>query len=455
MFRQLLIYLLRPVSFVLSLLIKPLTMLPKEKLSTKNRRRISHVFFFVGKFQYKVRLFGQALTSFEFSFGMQYNVLDENLIIFEAYQGAQYACSPRALYENMLGDERFKNFSFIWVLKQPEKSKSILKNERTTIVKYNSWDATQHYRRAKYWIVNFRLPPAVIKRHNQIMVQCWHGTPYKKIGLDISVNRAGAKSSLQNISFDYKLDAMKYDYFLSPSRFASEKFISAFNLKELGKEHIIVEEGYPRNDYLFTYSSDDVRRVKEDLRIPENKKVILYAPTWRDDQYKMGSGYQFKSPIDFTVLQEQIGDDFVVLYRTHYFVNDSLVLSKHKDFVYDVSRVDNINELYIISDMLITDYSSVFFDYANLRRPIIFYMHDYDNYKSNLRDFYLTLEQLPGNVVKTESALVKVIQEVELYPESFVHRVDEFNTKFNSLEDGKASERVISHIFKKDKDLYR
>ena len=105
--------------------------------------------------------------------------------------------------------------------------------------------------------------------------------------------------------------------------------------------------------------------------------------------------------------------------------------------------------------MLITDYSSVFFDYANLRRPIIFYMHDYDNYKSNLRDFYLTLEQLPGNVVKTESALVKVIQEVELYPESFVHSVDEFNTKFNSLEDGKASERVISHIFKKDKDLYR
>ena len=146
-------------------------------------------------------------------------------------------------------------------------------------------------------------------------------------------------------------------------------------------------------------------------------------------------------------MQKELSKEYVILFRTHYFVSNSFDFSKYENFIYDVSRYDDINELYIISDLLITDYSSVFFDFANLRRPMLFYMYDLDDYKNNLRDFYFDLNILPGPIVKQEDDLIKEIKNVYRYGKIYDKKYKKFNEKFNYLDDGKSSKRVVEVIF--------
>ena len=208
----------------------------------------------------------------------------------------------------------------------------------------------------------------------------------------------------------------------------------------------IIEKGYPRNDFLSNFNSSDVKSIKKNLGIPSKKKVILYAPTWRDDQHESGVGYVYESPVNFDYLKDELSNEYIILFRAHYFVANSFNFDKYKDFVYDVSNYSDINDLYVISDLLITDYSSVFFDYSILKRPIIFYMYDLDNYKSKLRDFYIDLHELPGEIVQKEEDLVKVIEKSNNF--RYNDKYKKFNNKFTYLEDGKATERVVSEIFK-------
>lgn len=387
------------------------------------------------------------------------NIVDEKLIIFESYRGRSYACSPKVIYEEMLKDERFKDYTFVWAFKDPKKYEYMftqkcphcgigndsLKN--AIIIKYGSQKYFEYYSKAKYWITNSRLPEHIVKKPDQVYVQCWHGTPLKRLGGDIIAETKSALASKKEIMKEYSLEGDKISYMLSPSKFSSEKFSTAFDLKNLGKENVIIEEGYPRNDFLFNYKKDDIKRIKEELNIPANKKIILYAPTYRDDQHKSGLGYTYKTEVDFDYLKEKLEDDYVILFRAHYFIANSFDFEKYGDFIYDVSKIDDINELYIISDILITDYSSVFFDYANLKRPIIFYMYDLDHYEKELRGFYVDLEELPGDIVKKEKDIVDILNNIKGYKAKYKEKYKKFNQKFNYLDDGKAAKRVINQIF--------
>lgn len=235
---------------------------------------------------------------------------------------------------------------------------------------------------------------------------------------------------------------------ISPSSFASEKFISAWNLKAIGKEDCVVEEGYPRNDFLFNYTQDDVEKIKKKLKIDDTeKKVILYAPTWRDNQHVATVGFTYKTEVDFDKLREKLGDDYIILFRAHYLVSNSFDFDKYEGFIYNVSNYDDINELYIASDLLVTDYSSVFFDFANLKKPIIFYMYDYEFYKDELRGFYFDIDTLPGEIVKTDNDLIE-----EIFKSKTSFKIDEryqiFCDKYNYLDDGNATKRVVHKIFK-------
>ena len=194
-------------------------------------------------------------------------------------------------------------------------------------------------------------------------------------------------NTVEGMKKRYRLEAKKFSYFISPSKYCTEKFTSAWDLKASGKENIIIEKGYPRNDFLFKYEEKDIDRIKKDIFGTDyieklsNKKIILYAPTYRANQHETALGYVYKEEVDFDKLREKLEEDYVILFRAHYFVANSFEFDKYSGFVYNVSSIDDINDLYIISDMLITDYSSVFFDYANLKRPIIFYMYDLEHYR--------------------------------------------------------------------------
>ena len=374
------------------------------------------------------------------------NKIDEKTILFEVFGGRNYSCSPKYIYEKMITMPEFKDYKFVWSFIEPS-THEVKEAENLILVKHASKEYYKYCASSKYWIVNSIMSEHIKKKKNQIYVQCWHGTPLKKLRNDIEVS-GSVLNTVQEIRKRNDRDASRFDFFISPSKFATEKFTSAFNLVNLGKKDIIIEEGYPRNELLFTYKKEDVKKIKEKFNIPENKKIIFYLPTFRDNQHTSGVGYTYNLNIDFDRLKEKFSDKYVILFSPHYFVSNSIDLSKYNGFVINVNeKLDDINELYIVSDIIMTDYSSVFFDFANLKRPMLFYMYDIDDYKNNLRDFYLDLEELPGPIAKTQEELEYNIENIDEISKEYEDKYKAFNEKFNYLDDAGATTRVINKIF--------
>ena len=405
------------------------------KISKKNiflRNIIRNIFNLLRKVKYNINTFGQKIN--------------DKTIIFCSFNGKSYSCSPKAIYEFMLNSKEYNEFKFIWALRDLEKHSYLSENKNTKIVKIGSKEYNKYLAKSKYWVFNYKIPDFLYPKKNQIFVQCWHGTPLKRLGCDL-VHFDNQLNTMEGMKKRYKIEASKFTYFLSPSKFASEKFISAWNLKEIGKENIIIEKGYPRNDFLFKYTDEDIRRIKKKLGIEnDNRKIILYAPTYRANQHESGVGYVYKEEIDFEQFKKQFENEYIVLFRPHYFIANAFNFEKYNGFVYDVSKIDDINELYIITDILITDYSSVFFDFANLKRQIIFYMYDLEHYKNESNGFYIDLDELPGEIAQTQEELEKVIKKSKEF--KFDDKYKKFNNKYNYLDDGNASERVLKEIIK-------
>ena len=374
------------------------------------------------------------------------NPINSQMILFEAFNGRNYTCSPKAIYEKMITLKEFQNYEMVWAFKEPNKH-NVMPFKNLKVIETNSPEYYKICSEAKYWIVNSIMPEEIIKKEGQIYVQCWHGTPLKKLRYDINATGA-VLNTIEEIRKRNDIDAKRFDYFISPSKYCTKVFTSAFNLKNLHDHNIIIEEGYPRNDFLFHKTPQDIAKIKNNLGIPKNKKVIFYLPTFRDNQHTSGLGYTYNLALDFDRLKEKIGKDYVILFSPHYFISNQIDLSKYKGFIINVAHYDEINELYLASDIIMTDYSSVFFDFANLKKPMLFYMYDLDDYQNNLRDFYISLDELPGPIAKTQEELENNILNIDKIFPKYQKKYQKFNEKFNYLDDGEASLRVIKKIFK-------
>lgn len=376
--------------------------------------------------------------------------VDDKTVVFACFKGQSYTCSPKAIYEYMLSDSRYKDYKLVWFFKEKyiEDYRFLEKNANTEVVRKGSKEYKKYIHTAKYWVFNYKIADDIKPTKNQVFLQCWHGTPLKRLGCDLQ-HFDNKLNTIEGMKKRYKIEAEKFSYFISPSKYASEKFTSAWNLKEIGKENIILEKGYPRNDFLLNYKTQDVEDIKKKIlgeQYEKNKKIILYAPTYRANQHETGVGYVYKEEVDFEKLREKIGQEYIILFRPHYFIANVFDFEKYKGFVYDVSKVDDINELYIISDILITDYSSVFFDYANLKRPMIFYMYDLEYYRDKSNGFYIDVEkELPGKIIKTDDELINEIIRVSKEFE-YDEKYKKFNEKYNYLDDGNASKRVVETV---------
>ncbi len=421
-------------------------------LRTRLKRTVWRAGMAVGKrflpFRYAARRFLMAQRTAAYRRICRRTPIDEKLVTFESFMGRYYTDSPKALYEAMLADPRFEDYTFVWAFRSPEDFADVPNLKRATIVKYRSHEHYEVYAKAVCWFSNSVTPGHVSPREGQALVQTWHGTPLKRLGRDlIGTITANAKYTGDEIVKRYENEGRKFTYLLSPSRYATERFSSAFGLTPEVAQHKVLEEGYPRNDGLFTATQADVAGIRGRLGVPEGKKVLLYAPTWRDDQHVSGVGYTLSLPVDFDRLQRELADEYVILFRAHYFVANQFDFDRYAEFVIDVSDVSDINDLYLVSDILITDYSSVFFDYANLKRPIVFFMYDLDAYANEIRGFYLDVTELPGPVVTTEAELVAAIRTAEQPDEALAERYRAFSDRFNYLDDGHASERVLAKVF--------
>jgi CDP-glycerol glycerophosphotransferase len=361
----------------------------------------------------------------------------DSVVIFESFLGKQYSCNPRAIYEYM--KEHNPEYDMYWSI-DPRYTSAFKGKGLKTVNRFSiKWLFIMA--RAKYWVSNSRLPLWIPKPGKTKYLQTWHGTPLKKLATDMEeVHMPGTTTEKYKTNF---LDeSSRWDYLVSPNHYSSEIFKRAFGFKKK-----MIESGYPRNDFLYTHNNEEtIRGIKKALHLPNDKKIILYAPTWRDNEYHSRGKYKFNLKLDLESMQQALGSDYIVLLRMHYLISDNLNISHFNGFAYDVSQHPDIRELYLISDLLITDYSSVFFDYGNLRRPMIFYVYDIENYRDMLRGFYYDFErEAPGPLVKSTQ---EVIDEIKKANDGFTTHYEKFQNRFCHLEKGVSSKTVVEKVFK-------
>lgn len=369
-------------------------------------------------------------------------------VFFEAYGGRSYACSPKALYRAMLADDRFADCSFVWSFRADSPHGGEGELARAEMVTRGSQKYFEALASASTIIMNNRLPEYVSPKTSQTYVQCWHGTPLKRLGYDVEIETQAALNTASELAQRFGIDAKKWTYLLSPSPYASMHLADAFGLPEGLRDSVVLEAGYPRNDELAQAKGEretclEKRRL---LGIPEGKKALLYAPTWRDDCYEDGVGYTFDYLLDFSSLKERLGEDWVVLFRAHYYVANTFDFSAYEDFVIDVSDVEDINDAFIASDALLTDYSSVMFDYANLQRPILLFVPDLERYRNAIRGFYFDLEEVPGPLCTSTIEVLEAIERLASYENQYVERYARFLERFCPLDDGDAAKRVLERL---------
>ncbi|MFW7431979.1 bifunctional glycosyltransferase/CDP-glycerol:glycerophosphate glycerophosphotransferase [Vagococcus carniphilus] len=350
-------------------------------------------------------------------------------VMFESYWGKSFSCNPKAIYEEI--QREHPELECIWSFNNPYTE--VTGNAKK--VKRNSWQYYYYLARSTYFFNNANWQNDYIKRKNSVEIQTLHGTFLKTMGLDVT-NEVDTQEKLDN----FRLRHGRWDYLVSPSKFMSDISKRVFEFK--GE---MLEYGFPRNDILVNASNENekIKELKKKLNIPEDKKVLLYAPTFRNT-----SG--FKLELDLEKMKESLSDDYVLLVRLHYFVSKNLDLEGVSDFVINVCDYPDVQELLLLTDVLISDYSSIMFDYANLNKPIVLFTYDLEYYRDVLRGMYTDLEEeAPGKLCRTSQEVVESIENLNDYKKEYTGKLDLFRTKFNEYETGHASKSIVNKIFGK------
>ena len=365
--------------------------------------------------------------------------IEENWVMFETFMGKSYADSPKYIYEYLAKNYPGK-YKFIWVLNDPKEKLPY----EGIIVKRFTKKYAYYLAKSKYFVFNIRQPLWFRKREGQVFLETWHGTPLKKLALDMDRMDMGGSTDIENYHEQFRVTCKDWDYLVSQNKFSTDIFRSCFAFKD----RPILQIGYPRNDILINDNSPaKIREYKEKLGLPLDKKIILYAPTWRDNEYSEKGKYKFASKLDFDKAKEKLSDEYIFIVKYHYLVSDKIDWTPYKGFVYTFDETKDIAWLYLVSDMLITDYSSVMFDYSILNRPMLFFAYDLEDYKENLRGFYFDfVNDIPGPISRDTDQLIKDIKEYN--EDSWKEKYKNYHDKFNGIDDGHASQKVIDVIKK-------
>ncbi|MGW6060892.1 bifunctional glycosyltransferase/CDP-glycerol:glycerophosphate glycerophosphotransferase [Streptomyces sp. NPDC055189] len=347
-------------------------------------------------------------------------------VLYCSFDGRQYSDSPRAVHEELVS--RGAELEHLWVVRDQQVQ---VPGSATPIT---LWSAEWHeaLARCRYIVTNTQLPEWFERTEGQYVVQTWHGTPLKRIGLDLAGRSSGDRAYMATLPGR----AAQWSVLVSPNRFSTPVLRSAFGYT--GK---VLERGYPRNDLLHAADRAKVAAsVRERLGIPEGKRVVLYAPTWRENQPKQSGRYALDLRLDLEVAERAIGDDHVLLVRRHYLVGGTVPGS---DFVRDVTRHPDVSELLLISDVLVTDYSSLMFDFAQTGRPMLFHTYDLDHYRDTLRGFCFDFEaQAPGPLLATSDEVIAALRDPRAATAAHTEAYDRFREVFCDLDDGSAAAGV-------------
>ncbi len=354
---------------------------------------------------------------------------DSNIILFVCSGGKRYSDNVPPVYELILNDHRFDEWKIIWALRDV-KSVPFHDKKRTVVVKIDSLKYYFYALKAKCWITNVSVQRGLnFKNKGTIYVNTWHGVPIKHIGLD---NDAG-------FAFTLLEGSEEFDLLCAMGSYDKPIMMKAFALSDAQ----VKITGYPRNDIMFSSSIEDCKkRVSEYLEISYEKKIILYAPTFRDYKKDLKGAYTF----DFNVTKQLF--DFVnatgyqLLVRAH----PALLFTNASDLgIIDASKYPNVEDLLMVSDILITDYSGIMFDFALLEKPILCYPYDLEEYEEK-RGLYFEYESfMPFQILYNQKDLCEAINNLDYNAEC--HLTKMFKEKCGLIGEG-ASQNVVNEIWK-------
>ncbi|MFJ3911694.1 bifunctional glycosyltransferase/CDP-glycerol:glycerophosphate glycerophosphotransferase [Streptomyces vinaceus] len=357
--------------------------------------------------------------------------LRPELAVFSAYWHGGYACNPAAIEAKLR--ELAPRMRTAWIC-DPQHAATL--PAQTAALRPGSAAYWTALARATYLTTNVNFERALVKRPGQVLLQTQHGTPLKRVGLDLQDRPAATPTT----DFAGLLrGADQWDYLLSANRHSTLVWERA-----IPSSYTTLEYGYPRNDAFHRATSQDVAALRERLGIPLGSTAVLYAPTHRD--------YRRSRPehLDFERVLRDLGPRFTILARTHLTYADAPAQPVRHPRLVDVSGYPSVEELCLASDALVTDYSSLMFDYAALDRPIVIHADDWEAYEA-ARGTYFDLRTCPpGAIARTEDELVDIFTTGHWQGSRSAQLRAAFRSRFCSYDDGHAAERVVRRVFLND-----
>ncbi|MGG4167730.1 CDP-glycerol glycerophosphotransferase family protein [Rossellomorea vietnamensis] len=355
--------------------------------------------------------------------------IKNNKIFLFSYYGAQYGDNPKYISEYIKEHDHQSTYDIVWAFTDLDSTKHI-----TNIRKVKMMSLRYFYElcTSKIIITNFRTTDYFIKRRNQYYVQTWHSS------LRLKQIEKDAETALPPHYVEMaKRDSQKCDLLLSGCRYSTEIFKRAF-----WYEGEIFESGIPRNDVLLRNNQDKVKTIKHQYNLSVDTKVLLYAPTFRKDHSLEVYDLEYDSLIK--AAKKKFGGDWVVLVKLHpHLLSKSNQIVQQKNVI-DVTSYNDIQELLLISDVLISDYSSLMFDYSLTNRPCFLYVPDVKQYLEKERSFYFNLKELPFISAQSNADLVR---EIELFDErTYKQEVQAFLSTIGSYERGISSKLLFNKI---------
>ena len=354
-------------------------------------------------------------------------------VVYSSFRGRQFSDSPRMIHEELV--RRGAPLEHLWIVKDGQAAVP----DSATVLRDGSRESFEALATARYVVVNDHFPNWFHRRDDQVGLQTWHGTPLKRLGLDVSQTR----QTIRRFQHRWAQQVANWQFVVSPNPFTTPILRRAYAI-----EGRLLETGYPRNDVLAADGREArTAAVRARLGLPEGKRIVLYAPTYRDHVVDGKGRHRLDLHLDVERLRDVVGGDTVVLFRKHHYVVDAAPATPD-GFVRDVSHYPDGTELLLAADVLITDYSSMMFDFANTGRPMLFFTYDLEAYRDQIRGFYFDfLDTAPGPLLQTSDDVALALRDHEEVQRAHANRYAAFAERFCALDDGHAAARVVDEVF--------
>lgn len=372
----------------------------------------------------------------------------DNVVLYESRDGKSLTDSPFAIFQYLLNHPDYQHLTHIWSVENPIVLEKVISQydgyKNVKFVIRNTRDYLKYLASAKYLINNATFQSFFIPKDEQIYINTWHGTPLKNMGFDIPGNPAHSQNVVRNF--------LSASYLLSPNEHTTKMFTDSYKLKGIFEGEII-QEGYPRIDLTYNTNKERFIHMLKDVGVRMNgqKPTILYAPTWKGTSLSRVNNdvYQIMADMDF--LENYIGYEYNLLVKVHpYLYDEAVKVPGLKDRL--IPDYIDTNQMLSVTDILLTDYSSIFFDFMVTDKPILFYMWDQDEYSID-RGRYLDNSELPGPTLLNIREVLQAIRDIDEVQLTYKKNYEVNKARFTPHDDGEVTKRIVSYIFEGKQSL--